>query len=134
MPSLLEKAPLYAVFAALGFAFAENSLYLFSLVRSESAVSTYVSTWFSRSLFSVVVHTLCSVVAVMPFFRALRRGDVGLAATYATISGLLFAIAVHAAFDVSVSYGRNGVVFLYLVFAYVFVTRAFNSETANGRA
>lgn len=37
-------------------------------------------------------------------------------------------MALHAVFDVTVSYGKTGIVFLYAVIAYVLMTRAFYKE------
>lgn len=128
--SLASRASLYAVFGALGFAFAENSLYLFALLRPESNGGAYFSTWFSRSLFSVVVHVLCSVVAAAPLLQSMKSENSGFSALSAVILGLLFSIVLHSTFDVSISYGKTGIIFLYLIFAYTYVTRAF----ARGRA
>lgn len=116
---------------ALGFAFAENVLYLSSLLRSDSPFSSFFSTWFSRSLFSVGVHTLCSVAAAVPFVRAAKEGATGTRSVGLAAKGLLVAVALHAVFDVTVSYGKTGIVFLYAVIAYAFLTRAFHKPEAD---
>lgn len=123
---IAEKGVLYAAFVALGFAFAENVLYLTSLLRSDAAFSTVFSTWFSRSVFSVGVHTLCSVAAAVPFVRSAREKTSDGLAVSLVVKGLLVAVTLHAVFDVTVSYGKTGVVFLYAVIAYAFMTRAFH--------
>lgn len=69
---IAEKGVLYAAFVALGFAFAENVLYLITALRSDGP---FFSTWFSRSIFSVGVHTLCAIAAAVPFVRSAAAGD-----------------------------------------------------------
>ncbi|MDQ1343647.1 MAG: hypothetical protein QG650_367 [Patescibacteria group bacterium] len=129
---IASKGVLYAAFVALGFAFAENVLYLSSILRSEAPFSSFFSTWFSRSLFSVGVHTLCSVAAAVPFVRAAREGAADARAVSLAAKGLLIAVMLHATFDVTVSYGKTGIVFLYAVIAYAFLTRAFHRPEAKG--
>lgn len=125
---LAEKGVLYAAFVALGFAFAENVLYLITALRSDGP---FFSTWFSRSVFSVGVHTLCAIAAAVPFVKSVGNGDTGYRAVAFVAKGLLIAVALHAVFDVTVSYGKTGIVFLYAVIAYVLMTRAFyKPETA----
>ena len=123
---IAEKGVLYSAFVALGFAFAENVLYLSSLLRSDAPFSSFFSTWISRSVFSVGVHTLCSLAAAVPFVRAVRGGFPGAKTVTLATQGILIAVALHAVFDVTVSYGKTGIVFLYAVIAYAFVTRAFH--------
>lgn len=125
---LAEKGVLYAAFVALGFAFAENVLYLVTALRSDGP---FFSTWFSRSIFSVGVHTLCAVAAALPFVKSVRNGNTGYRAVALITKGLLIAIVLHAVFNVTVSYGKTGIVFLYAIIAYALMTRAFyKPETA----
>lgn len=124
---IAEKGILYAAFVALGFAFAENVLYLVTALKSDGP---FFSTWFSRSVFSVGVHTLCSIAAAVPFVRSAKAGDSGSRAVAFAAKGLLIAVALHSVFDVTVSYGKTGIVFLYAVIAYALVTRAFHKPEA----
>lgn len=131
---LAEKGVLYAAFVALGFAFAENVLYLSSLLRSDAPFSSFFSTWISRSVFSVGVHTLCSLAAAVPFIRAVRNGSTPGRTITLAMKGIMIAVALHAIFDVTVSYGKTGIVFLYAIIAYAFMTRAFHKpETETAR-
>ncbi len=77
-------------------------------------------------MFSVGVHTLCSIAAAVPFVRAIRRSENPSKTLALATKGILFAVALHAIFDVTVSYGKTGIVFLYAIVAYVFMTRAFH--------
>lgn len=120
-----NRGILYATFVALGFAFAENVLYLFTILRSTDGNASFFGTWFSRSVFSVGVHVLCSVAAAMPFVRAVREDALPARTVGLAMKGVLIAVALHAVFDVTVSYGKTGVVFLYAAIAYAVVTRAF---------
>lgn len=124
---IAEKGVLYAAFVALGFAFAENVLYLVTALRSDGP---FFSTWFSRSIFSVGVHTLCAIAAAVPFVKSVGNGDAGYRAVSFVAKGLFIAITLHAVFDVTVSYGKTGIVFLYAVIAYAVMTRAFYKPDA----
>ncbi len=124
--SLALKAPLYAAFAGLGFAFAENALYLFAIANGTG--DGFFSTLASRSFFSVVIHVFCAVVVSVGLARSLRVGSAGWRAVKTVFAAFAFSLFLHAAFDVSVTYGWNAVVFLYLAFSYGYVTRAFAKE------
>lgn len=66
----------------------------------------------------------------MPFVRSAASGDAGARAIGFIAKGLLIAVALHAVFDVTVSYGKTGIVFLYAVIAYAVMTRAFYKPEA----
>lgn len=62
---------LFAVFIALGFGFIENILYLKNIAgQSGLTDASLYSTWIFRSIFSLIVHILCSVTVALYFSRA----------------------------------------------------------------
>ncbi len=72
------------------------------------------------------MHALCSIAAAVPFVRAIHRGEAPAKTFALATKGILIAVALHAVFDVTVSYGKTGIVFLYAIVAYAFMTHAFH--------
>jgi hypothetical protein len=108
-----HSALLWIIFVALWFVFLENILYCFSLV-STSPEKLYGTILF-RSLFSLILHVLCSVVFLQAFL------------IFSHISKSLIlacvAISIHTLFNVSVSFGFMPVVLCLFVWGYFYICK-----------
>ncbi|OIP52199.1 hypothetical protein AUK10_03960 [Candidatus Gracilibacteria bacterium CG2_30_37_12] len=128
----VKKGVLFSVFIALGFGFIENILYLKNVAEQSGIWSSGVlTTWIFRSIFSLMTHIICSVIVGLYFSRALLN--------YTTLPrmmpyiktllyGFLFSILIHAIFDISLTIGFTGIIFIYFFGSYLGITRIFYEE------
>ena len=122
---------LYAIFVALGFALIENILYFYNLYDVIWLSSDLLKTYFFRSIFSVMVHVLCSSIVAYYFSKALllyREKDLSFPYLKIFLSGLFFAILFHLIFDIALTLGFSFVIILYLVWGYLYVSSIFYTE------
>ena len=123
---------LFSIFIALGFGFIENILYLKNIAEQSGFWSSGVlTTWIFRSLFSLMTHIICSTIVGLYFSRAfLAHSSFGEIVPYAKtlLFGFAFSILVHAVFDISLTVGFTGIIFLYFFGGYLGITRIFYEE------
>lgn len=125
---------LYAVFVALGFSLAENILYFKNIFDDVWFSGQLVITYFSRSIFSVILHVLCSFVVAYYFSQALikyRSLDIKFPYIKVFFFWLFIAIILHMIFDIALTFGFTGFIFIYLIGAYFYITWIFYKEIDN---
>ncbi len=123
-----QKWVLYGIFIALGFACIENMLYLYNFYVQYGVSGEILQIYFFRSVFSVMVHVLCSSVVAYFFSRALiHYGQSHLKIWYLKvfITGLIFSIALHLIFDVALTLGFSLILFIYFIGWYLYVSSLF---------
>lgn len=116
-----------AIFVALGFSFIENILYAIVFFHSFGFGSELVVLSVGRSIFSTMLHVLCSVVAVSGYYyiKDISHKSV---LSVATIP-LLVAIVLHALYDVSLSVGLSFMIFVYLIGGYLYIGALLYEDT-----
>jgi RsiW-degrading membrane proteinase PrsW (M82 family) len=122
---------LYAIFVALGFSLVENILYLYDYYTDYWLSGWLVQIYFMRSIFSVIVHVLCSSVVAYYFSRALllyRERDLSLPYLRIFLYGLFISILLHLFFDVAITLGFSFIMFLYFIWGYLYVSSIFYKE------
>ncbi|PID86410.1 hypothetical protein CSB08_00300 [Candidatus Gracilibacteria bacterium] len=127
----VKSGVLYAIFIALGFSFVENILYLYGNFIKLGLTSELVQIYFLRSIFSVVVHILCSSIVAYYFSRALltyRKNNLNFPFIKVFFLGLFIGILLHAIFDITLTLGFSFVILIYFMFGYFYVTSIFYKE------
>lgn len=122
---------LYAVFVALGFSFVENILYFKNIFDSTGMTGQLVTTYFFRSIFSVILHVLCSFVVAYYFSKALiKYRSLYIKFPYIKVFffWLFMAIILHMIFDLALTFGLTIFIFMYLIWAYFYITWVFYKE------
>jgi len=110
-----------AIFVALWFSFVENILYLYNFYEKFWLNFWLVKIYFFRSIFSVIVHVLCSSIVAFYFSKAyISYKEKWLIFPYFKIFffGFFFAVLLHLIFDISIVFGINIVLFLYFIWWY----------------
>lgn len=109
------------IFIALGFAFLENILYLYSFYNIHGVSWDLVKLWVFRGVFSTMLHVLCSVL----IYRAFRSLYLGFFHKLSTTVGFFLVaitgIILHSMYDVFLSVWMVFMVFVYLVGGYLYV-------------
>lgn len=122
---------LYAVFVALGFSFVENILYFKNIFDSTGMTWQLVTTYFFRSIFSVILHVLCSFVVAYYFSKVLikyRSLDIKFPYIKVFFFWLFMSIILHMIFDLALTFGLTIFIFMYLIWAYFYITWVFYKE------
>ncbi len=123
---------LFAVYSALGFVFLENIVYLSHIRESAGFGGTFFGTLFSRSIVSLLLHIFASLILALGFAKYVRLA--GFAAVFAFVQGLIGAIAVHALFNISLTYDKSGIILVYIFIGYFFFTKVFLDERGAEKA
>ncbi len=127
----IQNGVLYAIFVALGFAFIENILYIYSDFSQWGMSQLVASTFFYRSVFSVMVHVLCSAIVWYAFSKAyLENMNKILSFNYMKIffSWLFVWILLHLIFDISLNFGLSFIIMVYFIWGYLYVSSIFYRE------
>lgn len=122
---------LYAIFVALGFSLIENILYFYSIYSQVWFWSELLTTYFFRSIFSVMVHVFCSSLVAYYFSKALllyREKDLSFPYLKIFLYGLFLGIAFHLIFDIALTLGFTFIIIFYLVWGYLYVWSVFYRE------
>ncbi len=117
-----------AIFIALWFSFIENLLYLYNYFIIYSLDFQFVKLYFFRSVFSVIVHILCSSIVAYYFSKALllyREKELSFPYLKIFVFGLIVSIFLHLFFDVALSLGFSLVLFIYFIWGYLYVSSIF---------
>lgn len=120
-----------AIFVALWFSFIENILYLYNFYNLNWINFELVKIYFFRSVFSIIVHILCSSVMAYYFSKAyLNFKEKNLSFPYFKIFSfwIFISILLHLFFDISISFWINLVLFLYFIWWYLYVSSIFYKE------
>ncbi|MDQ7009126.1 MAG: PrsW family glutamic-type intramembrane protease [Candidatus Gracilibacteria bacterium] len=127
----VQNGVLYAIFVALGFALIENILYLNQIYTSGGLNKEFFSTYFYRSIFSLMVHVLSSALVGYYFSKSYLQNN----CKYFSISslktiffGLFLAILFHAIFDISLTLGFSFMIIIYFIGGYLYISSIFYKE------
>ena len=113
-----------ASLGALGFVFLENCFYTFSYLATEGIFSSgFLGTLASRSIVSLLLHVFATVVLTLGFIKFVDQTPTQAWPSY--IGYFTLAIAIHALFNVSLTYGKTGIIFLYAIIGYFVFTAIF---------
>lgn len=122
---------LYAIFVALGFALIENMLYLYNYFIQYGLSWELLKIYFMRSTFAVIVHVLSSSIVAYYFSKALleyKWKDLSFPYLKVFLFGLFVSIMLHMIFDVALTLGFWGVMFIYFIWWYLYVSWIFYNE------
>jgi len=122
---------LYAIFVALWFSLVENVLYLYNIYIAQWLWTELLSTYFFRSVFSVMVHILTSSVVAYYFSRALilyRSKELSFPYLKIFLTWLIASIFLHLVFDVALTLWFSFVIILYFLGGYLYVSSIFYRE------
>lgn len=122
---------LYAVFVALWFSLVENILYLYNFYLNYWITSELLKIYFFRSIFSVIVHVLCSSVVAYYFSKALllyREKNFSIPYLKIFSFWVLISILLHLFFDVALTLGFSFIMFIYFIWGYLYVSSIFYKE------
>lgn len=120
-----------AIFVALWFSFIENILYLYNYFSIYNLDFWLVKLYFFRSVFSVLVHVLCSSIVWYYFSKAIllyREKDLSFPYLKIFSFGILVSIFLHLFFDLSLTLGFSFILFIYFIWAYLYVSSIFYKE------
>lgn len=122
---------LFAIFVALWFSLVENVLYLYSYYIEYWLSAWLLKIYFLRSIFSVIVHILCSSVVAYYFSKAilLYREDL-FSLPYLKIFSfwIWVSLLLHLIFDVALTLWFSIVMFIYFIWGYLYVSSIFYRE------
>jgi len=122
---------LYAIFIALWFALVENILYLYNIYTVKWIGVELISTYFFRSIFSIMVHILTSSVVAYYFSRALilyRSKELSFPYLKIFLTWLIASILLHLVFDVALTLWFSFVIIIYFLWGYLYVSSIFYRE------
>ena len=114
----------FSLYIALGFAFFENILYSFSLFSEIGLTAWLVSIIFYRSIFSLFVHVFASVILWYYFSKYYTSQWISSIQICKYIFfWVLWAITIHASYDIVVTLGWTFLIFLYFIWGYFYVSK-----------
>ncbi len=121
---------LYAIFIALWFSFVENILYFNSLYEKYAFGKQLVVTFFSRNIFSVFLHIICSSVFAYYFSLVYMKYKTNFNKEFIKVllTWFLLSIFLHSIFDIFLTFDLTVFVFLYLIWWYFYLTYIFYRE------
>lgn len=128
---IFQKYICMAACIALGFSFFENLLYTYSYITSSGIEYQLLSIIFFRSVFSIILHIISSMLFAFGFwfiFR-LKRKYIQNVISFFLVASLW--IISHVFFDTFLSFGYVGYIFFYIIAIYFFlsyVSMSFASE------
>ncbi|MCH8518673.1 PrsW family intramembrane metalloprotease [Candidatus Gracilibacteria bacterium] len=112
---------LFSISLAIGFSFFENILYTWMLYQQNGIYGGLVQIAFFRSLFSLSLHVFCTLLFTLGmwyFWQNMKRKEYGVYIKKGYILLLLGSLLTHSIFNLSLSFGYVGGVFLALVGLY----------------
>lgn len=119
------------IMIALWFAFIENILYVYMALKAHGFSSEILQLWFSRSIFSVMLHVLCSVVmyqSLIHMYNYMNQRTFFYAG-WVSILGIIFtSLILHSLYDILLTLGITFIVFVYFVGWYMYVWRSIYHE------
>lgn len=126
----IKQSVLYAIFVALGFAFFENMLYFKKLYELHWLWKDLIAVYFSRNIFSVVLHVLCSSVLAYYFSSTYLKFKTKLNLEFIKLLFVwfFFAILLHWLFDIFLTFNLTFFIFIYLIWSYFYLTYIFYKD------
>lgn len=126
----VKQSILYAIFVALWFAFFENILYFKKLYELHGFWKDLVAVYFSRNLFSVILHVLCSSVLAYYFSTVYLKYKATFNLEFIKILfiGFVLAIFLHGLFDIFLTFWLTFFVVIYLIGAYFYLSYLFYKD------
>jgi len=123
---------LYAIFVALGFALIENILYLNQIYTTNWFNKEFFSTYFYRSIFSLMVHVLSSALVWYYFSKSYLENKCNIVKYTKTLKTVFIWIFLwvlfHFLFDLSLTLWFSFVIILYFVGGYLYISSIFYKE------
>ena len=123
---------LYAIFVALWFVLIENILYLNQIYINWWLTSDFFSTYFYRSIFSLMVHVLSSALVWYYFSKSYLENKCNLSKIIKQIKTIFIWIFLwvffHFLFDLSLTLWYSFVIILYFVWGYLYISSIFYKE------
>ncbi len=116
---------LYAIFVALWFSFIENILYLYAEYSNNGFGEGFLKTYFFRSIFSVIVHVLCSSLVWYYFSKAYlsyRNNSLVFPYIKVFLLWIFWWVLLHAIFDIWLTLWMSIIIILYFLWGYFYVT------------
>lgn len=126
----IRQSILYAIFVALWFAFFENILYFQKLYELHGFGKDLISVYFSRNIFSVVLHVLCSSILAYYFSSVYLKFKTKINIEFIKILFVwfFFAVLLHWLFDIFLTFNIIFFIFIYLIWAYLYLTYIFYKD------
>lgn len=126
----VKQSILYAIFVALWFAFFENILYFKKLYELHGIGKDLLAVYFTRNLFSVLLHVLCSSVLAYYFSFVYLKFKENFNKEFIKILfiGFFLAILLHWLFDIFLTFGLTFFVIVYIIGSYFYLSYLFYKE------
>jgi len=127
----IQNWVLYAIFVALWFALIENILYLYSDYKNSWFSMELASTYFYRSIFSIMVHVLCSSIVWYAFSKVYLENwcsKINIKYLKTFFLWLAIAILLHLIFDVSLTLEFSFMIMIYFIWGYLYISSIFYKE------
>ncbi len=124
----IDKWVLYAIFVALWFSLVENILYIYNLYLNFWLNLELAKIYFFRSVFSVMVHVLCSSVIAYFFSKAFiyfAKKELSINFIKTFFVWLFSWIFLHMIFDVSLTFGFSFIIIIYFIGWYFYISSIF---------
>lgn len=120
----IKKRVLYSIFVALGFSFLENILYFSSLYKEYWFSKELITSYISRNIFSISLHSLCTSIFAYLFAIWYLKFEFRIEKKVIKILFLRFflPIVLHSFFNISVTFNLGFIIFLYLIWSYFYIT------------
>lgn len=122
---------LYAIFVALGFALIENILYLYTEFSTNWFSNQLFSTYFYRSIFSLMVHVLSSALVWYAFSKAYLKywyTYIWPKSLKIIFVWLFLWVFLHFLFDLSLTLGFSSIIMIYFIWGYLYISSIFYKE------
>jgi hypothetical protein len=119
---------LFAIFTALGFSFLENILYFHTLFQSYWIWKQFLAVYFSRNLFSVFLHIICSSIFAYFFSLAYLKRDNTFKYIKLLFWGFVLSVFFHSIFDIFLTFDFTFIIFLYFIWWYFYISSIFYRE------
>lgn len=126
----IQKWVLYAFFVTLGFVFLENILYIYNVYLSTGFSTSFYFVYFTRSVFSLMLHIFCSALLTYYFARAYFKywKIISIGFIKSLLIWILFAVFWHAFFDLSLEFWWTYMMLIYFLFWYFYITSIFYKQ------
>jgi hypothetical protein len=119
---------LFAIFTALWFAFFENILYFHTMIKNYSIGKEFLWVYFSRNLFSVFLHIICSSIFAYYFWLAYLKYYNKLKYIQILFIWFILSVFFHSIFDIFLTFDMTFIIFLYFIGWYFYLSYIFYSR------
>ncbi len=128
--STVQKWVLYTFYVTLGFVFFENILYIYNIYWNNWFGSDFFLVYFSRSIFSLMLHIFCSAVLTYYFLKAYFKYKTIFTFGFIKLLfiGITFSVFWHAFFDLSLELWWTFMMIIYFLLWYFYITGIFYKD------